>query len=68
MYRITGDSFTVFGDAVGDDAGNFEVVHADLAANSAMDHSIQMVMAVPMTITLEQSSRPKSLYNLTIVV
>jgi len=42
-YRITGDSFTVFGDAVGDDAGNFEVVHADLAANAAMDHSIQMV-------------------------
>jgi hypothetical protein len=52
MYRITGDSFTVFGDAVGDDAGNFEVVHADMAANAAMDHSIQMVMAVPMTITL----------------
>jgi hypothetical protein len=42
MYRITGDSFTVFGDAVGDDAGNFEVAHADVPA-SGTDHSIQMV-------------------------
>jgi hypothetical protein len=42
MYRITGDSFTVFGDAVGDDAGLFEVAHADVPA-SGTDHSIQMV-------------------------
>ena len=45
MYRITGDSFTVFGDAVGDDAGNFEVAHADVPASGA-DHSIQMVCSV----------------------
>jgi hypothetical protein len=43
MYRITGDSFTVFGDQVGDDAGIFEVAHADVPA-AGKDHSIQMVM------------------------
>ncbi len=45
MYRITGDSFTVFGDQVGDDAGDLEVAHADVAA-SGTDHSIQLVMAL----------------------
>jgi hypothetical protein len=51
MYRITGDSFTVFGDAVGDDAGNFEVAHADVPA-AGMDHSVQMVKIVMLMIIM----------------
>ena len=56
MYRITGDSFTVFGDAVGDDAGNFEVVHADVAA-AGTDHSIQLVPPVTMTAAHARAAR-----------